>query len=121
MKASFNWNCEKCGIKVNPSEEHICGIKLPKPTKQENRDYERECKHKETCYWKECPECREFLVRKEFQQKSLAIEEEIKEVLLGIDIDECADDNGWWETSGGALFGLKKKQEVLAIIKKHLR
>jgi len=20
-----NWNCEKCGKKVNPSEEHICG------------------------------------------------------------------------------------------------
>lgn len=25
MKASFNWICE-CGIKVDPSEEHVCGV-----------------------------------------------------------------------------------------------
>jgi len=30
-------------------------------------DYKRECNHEELLAWKDCPECREFLVRKGFE------------------------------------------------------
>lgn len=30
-------------------------------------EYQRECSHGEELYWKECPECREFMVRSGFK------------------------------------------------------
>jgi hypothetical protein len=34
-------------------------------------------------------------------------------ILSGIDKEETAHGNGWWETSVGAEFGARKKQELL--------
>ena len=39
---------------------------------------------------------------------------DIEKVLLGIDQDETESDNGWWETSAGAGFGKRKKDEIIA-------
>ena len=43
---------------------------------------------------------------------------ELRKILIGIDKDECEDDNGWWETSTGAEFGAKKMKEVEELVKK---
>ena len=43
---------------------------------------------------------------------------ELRKILIGIDKDQCEDDNGWWETSSGAEFGAKKLKEVEALVKK---
>jgi hypothetical protein len=37
----------------------------------------------------------------------------IKTILKGIDEDECANQDGWWETSEGASFGKTKLAEVI--------
>ena len=41
-----------------------------------------------------------------------SIEEEIDEILNGIDKEEVEDKDGWWETSTGAEFGAKKLKEI---------
>lgn len=43
--------------------------------------------------------------------------EKIREILKGIDKDECEDKNGWWETSYGAEFGAKKLKEIEDLVK----
>ncbi len=48
----------------------------------------------------------------------LLLEQEIRLLLHGIDMDECENDEGWWETSTGAEFGEKKLEQLLALIKK---
>ena len=40
----------------------------------------------------------------------------VREILKGIDQDECACYDGWWETSTGAAFGARKLAEVEALI-----
>jgi hypothetical protein len=37
---------------------------------------------------------------------------EIDRILLGIDKDECSDDNGWWETTTGAEGGKRTLEEL---------
>jgi hypothetical protein len=44
--------------------------------------YKRECEHTEKCHWKECAECREYLVRSGFEEEvSLAITADRKELI----------------------------------------
>ena len=43
---------------------------------------------------------------------------ELRQILNGIDKDECAFEEGWWETSHGAKFGAKKLKEVENLIKR---
>lgn len=40
----------------------------------------------------------------------------LDEILDGIDRDEGDYDKGWWETSTGAEFGARKKQEIKTFI-----
>lgn len=40
------------------------------------------------------------------------VQEQIAEILAGIDKTECESDNGWWETSTGAEFGIRKLVEI---------
>lgn len=40
----------------------------------------------------------------------------VKEILKGIDSDECETDDGWWETSKGAEFGKSKLNELISEI-----
>ena len=42
-------------------------------------EYKRECSHGEICNWKECAECREFLVRKGFEEVLTAHEQSVRE------------------------------------------
>jgi hypothetical protein len=43
----------------------------------------------------------------------------VDELLVGIDKDECeAPDEGWWETSQGAIFGADKLARLKAEIRK---
>ena len=44
--------------------------------------------------------------------------DEIKFILAGIDKDETADPEGWWETRSGANFGAEKLADVIAAIGK---
>lgn len=39
-------------------------------------------------------------------------------ILDGLDKDECEYKHGWWETSTGAEFGAKKKEEIKSFISK---
>lgn len=39
----------------------------------------------------------------------------LREILIGIDSTECANDDGWWETSTGAEFGASKLSAVEAL------
>lgn len=39
--------------------------------------------------------------------------DELREILDGINRDECSYESGWWETSGGAQFGADRLAEVL--------
>ncbi len=63
--------CSKCGklctavARVKDQEEE--GKKEP---------YKRECNHGKELHWKECPECREYMVRKEYETPKL---EEIRQ------------------------------------------
>jgi hypothetical protein len=41
---------------------------------------------------------------------------QIEKILEGIDKDELEAANGWWETSTGAEFGLKKLNEIRALL-----
>ena len=41
----------------------------------------------------------------------------VKDILKGIDEDECSSQDGWWETSEGASFGKTKLSEVMYILK----
>lgn len=43
------------------------------------REYNRQCKHKEILHWKECAECREFIVRQEFSQTLTEVIEKLIE------------------------------------------
>lgn len=43
-------------------------------------------------------------------------QEKLEEILDGIDKTEIEYENGWWETSTGAEFGAKTKQELQALI-----
>ncbi len=42
-------------------------------TIQQREKYQRECSHGEECHWKECPECREFLVRKDLRETIISL------------------------------------------------
>jgi hypothetical protein len=44
------------------------------------------------------------------------LESKIRELLKGIDKDECEDDDGWWETSSGAKFGKDKLDRLIELI-----
>lgn len=52
---------------------------------------------------------------------------ELDAILIGMDMDECNDGelpegkSGWWETSQGATFGARKKEEVKNFIRKLLQ
>ncbi|RLC07903.1 MAG: hypothetical protein DRI24_24150 [Deltaproteobacteria bacterium] len=46
--------------------------------------------------------------------------DKLRQILKGIDEDECETDDGWWETVGGAKFGAFKLAEVEAYIKENL-
>ena len=43
--------------------------------------------------------------------------EKIRDILKGIDKDVCQDKDGWWETSTGAEFGVKKLKEIEYLVK----
>ncbi len=43
-------------------------------------------------------------------------QEKLEQILDGIDKTEIEYENGWWETSTGAEFGAKKKQELTQLI-----
>ena len=45
-------------------------------------------------------------------------EENFEEIIRGIDLDEVESEYGWWETSTGAKFGAKKKEELFNLISK---
>ena len=44
----------------------------------------------------------------------------VEKILIGIDLTETESDNGWWETSAGAMFGKRKKIELLEAIQLHI-
>jgi PIN domain nuclease of toxin-antitoxin system len=44
----------------------------------------------------------------------------VKDILKGIDEDECVSPDGWWETSEGASFGKTKLAEVINACKEAL-
>ena len=46
---------------------------------------------------------------KTLEELLVEIQQEVDEILDGIDEDETIYKNGWWETSTGADFGKKKK------------
>ncbi len=47
----------------------------------------------------------------------MAVEEsEVRQVLAGIDLTEMEDDTGWWETSGGANFGMQRLRALLELL-----
>lgn len=50
-----------------------------------------------------------------------ALTDEVKRILHGIDMDECQDSAGWWETSTGAERGAKALADLLSAIEQHLR
>lgn len=37
----------------------------------------------------------------------------VKEILKGIDEEQCTSEDGWWETSDGADFGRQKLNELI--------
>ena len=41
--------------------------------------------------------------------------EDIAKILHGIDMDECENDDGWWETSTGAEYGASVLAEIKAL------
>jgi len=44
----------------------------------------------------------------------------VEKVLKGIDLEEIESEDGWWETSIGAEFGKRKKEELLKSLRYHL-
>jgi len=44
------------------------------------------------------------------------IEDKVKEILHGIELDNSDDDDGWWETSVGVKFGKEKLEELLTYL-----
>jgi hypothetical protein len=48
------------------------------------------------------------------------LEKAIRELLKGIDKDECEDNSGWWETSHGAKFGEQKLEQLIELVKKYV-
>jgi hypothetical protein len=46
--------------------------------------------------------------------------DELEYILDGIDQDEVSSKNGWWETSTGADFGLRKKREIIQLFIKYI-
>jgi len=42
--------------------------------------------------------------------------EKVKEILKGIDEDQCETEEGWWETSEGVEFGFNKLEDVIIAI-----
>lgn len=44
-------------------------------------------------------------------------EAQVREMLKGIDSDESAHSEGWWETSTGAAFGAEKLAGVIALVR----
>lgn len=46
----------------------------------------------------------------------MTTQEKLEQIVDGIDKTEIEYENGWWETSTGAEFGAKKKQELQALI-----
>ncbi len=49
-------------------------------------------------------------------EEKLEIFKKVKAVLYGIDMTECENKAGWWETSVGSRFGWRKLQELQEII-----
>lgn len=41
----------------------------------------------------------------------------VENILYGIDLDQCDDDKGWWNTGLGAKFGEGKLKELLEYLK----
>ena len=48
------------------------------------------------------------------------IKEAVEEILYGIDMQEIDGDDGWWETSTGAEFGKRKKEELTRVLNNRL-
>ena len=44
----------------------------------------------------------------------------VEKVLKGIDLEEIESEDGWWETSIGAEFGKRKKEELLKALRCYL-
>lgn len=51
---------------------------------EEQTQYKRECEHGEMMHWKDCPECREFMVRAGFSPAIIQILEAEVERLKGM-------------------------------------
>lgn len=45
------------------------------------------------------------------------MEDKIREILKGIDKDQCESEEGWWETSKGAEFGKRKLEDIIKLLK----
>lgn len=43
---------------------------------------------------------------------------EVEQILKGIDRCEVDDEDGWWETTGGAEFGAAKLKELKELIRR---
>lgn len=64
----------------------------------------------------------QYEIREEYSELQLAqykerLLVEIPKILEGIDTDEVANEEGWWETSTGAKFGAAKLKQLLDLIK----
>lgn len=59
-------------------------------------------------HFKDCP-----------NYKPTTLREEIDHILRGIDKTETDHPEGWWETSTGAIFGAKKKEEIVSLLTSH--
>lgn len=77
------------------------------------QEYQRKCNHKDELHWKECPECREYMIRKEIDQNFIgkeATKESVQKLHDNSEIRtselECSQD--------GYEFGL---EDVLLLIK----
>jgi hypothetical protein len=65
----------------------------------------------------DCYQARFAINNKTSQTKPLRkLEQEIREILKGIDQEETKE-HGWWETSSGAKFGAKVLENVLAKVR----
>jgi len=41
----------------------------------------------------------------------------LRQIVNGINADECEDPSGWWETASGAEFGARRLGELEALIR----
>lgn len=68
--ASFTMSCPECNEPI--LKGHVC----PPNTTSVEGEYKRECEHTEMCHWKNCAECREFMLRKGWENELVKAREE---------------------------------------------